>query len=835
MQANWIHPPKFDDDRLDYVARIIHASLLSIAALGAVTWALQSYLVPAATLRFAIIYLSVATVTMVLLGVNRSRPVFAGAVALVLIWLIVTASIATSGGVHAPARFAYFPLIIICTLAFSLRASLALLAATIAATLAMVWMETEGLLPPVAVVHTSASTSVLLCYGYLIAFVVVAAASRATWSFLERNRAAKASLQQANDSLDELVKKLNARVGQLEFVHQSAGLVSWVWDVAADRMEWFGDREALMGLASLQEFRTFQDYVSLLHPDDRENSWRNLRDCLKGLHQHYRAQERVLTADGGVRWLEVMGRRDAGADGRTVRMAGVMRDITEERQAHEAVTRSERRFRGLFDSALDGIAILSPDGSLIDANPTCCHETGFTYGELIGRPFSAFFPQGDAPEPWVQFGRIEKEGSVRSEGRVRRKDGTLIPVEIHAWRLPDGNVQAIMRDIRERKRADERFAKIFRVGPGAITLSRMSDGKYLDVNDEWHRWSGYSRGETIGRTAVEIDVWPDPAERARLVAAVRRNGSVRNFETRLRRKSGDIADIIMGVELLELDGEPHLAISIDDVTERKRAAVEIARLNTTLEARVRDRTAELEQANSDLESFSYSISHDLQAPLRRILGFAQMLERSHAGSLRGEGLRLLERVAHNARRMNALIEDLLAFFKIAKGQPAQRRLVDMHGEVANLIEELELQDRVELRDLPNAEGDPSMLRQVWQNLILNAAKFSRDADRPRVVIRGERLADGRVEYTVEDNGVGFDMTRVDKLFGVFQRLHSEREFEGTGVGLAIVQRIVGRHGGIVRAYSEPGKGARFSFTLPDAVPGKTQGEESLYPPQRVHA
>jgi PAS domain S-box-containing protein len=404
-----------------------------------------------------------------------------------------------------------------------------------------------------------------------------------------------------------------------------------------------------------------------------------------------------------------------------------------------------------------------------------------------------------------------------TERRVRRKDGKLIPVEIHAWRLPDGNVQAILRDISERKHAEDRFAKIFRVGPGSITISRMADGKYMDVNDEWHRWSGYTREETIGRTAADIRVWVEPAERERLIEAIHRNGTVRNFETRLRRKSGEVADIMLAAELLELDGALHIMISIDDVTSRKRGAAEIVRLNASLEQRVRDRTVELQEANRDLESFSFSISHDLQAPLRSILGFTQIIARSHATALDDEGRRLFARVEHNAKRMSALIEDLLAFSRIGKGRLTRHRLVDMHSQVAGLLEELDLQSKVELADLPSVDGDPSMLRQVWQNLILNALKFSRHAAAPKVHITGSRREDGRLEYSVEDNGVGFDMIHADKLFGVFQRLHSERDFEGTGVGLAVVHRIIVRHGGQIFAHSAPGQGARFTFILPESA------------------
>jgi signal transduction histidine kinase len=233
-----------------------------------------------------------------------------------------------------------------------------------------------------------------------------------------------------------------------------------------------------------------------------------------------------------------------------------------------------------------------------------------------------------------------------------------------------------------------------------------------------------------------------------------------------------------------------------------------------LEARVQSRTAELEASNKELESFSYSVSHDLRAPLRAVDGYARMLEEDHGARLDGEGRRLLAVVREASMRMGQLIDDLLAFSRLGRQEPSRRPL-DMTALAREVLAELNSGARahVELSALPAASADPALLKQVWSNLVSNALKYSGKRQDPRIEVGG-RDAPGESVYWVRDNGVGFDMRYADKLFGVFQRLHRADEFPGTGVGLAIVQRVVARHGGRVWAESKPGEGACFYFSLP---------------------
>ena len=310
-----------------------------------------------------------------------------------------------------------------------------------------------------------------------------------------------------------------------------------------------------------------------------------------------------------------------------------------------------------------------------------------------------------------------------------------------------------------------------------------------------------------------------PDDLARVDAEFRKSsehGAELDFECRIFWPDRSLHWIAVHGRIFETrDGDRSRMLgTIADITERKEAEQAISKLNRELMAR----TTELQASNQDLESFSYSVSHDLRAPLRHIDGYARMLSEDAADHLAPESRRYLDTIIASARRMGMLIDDLLTFSRLGR-KPLTMQNIDMNDLVTEVLNDIEF-DRsgntthIALAPLPAANGDPALLRQVWVNLLSNAIKYSAPkGSEARIEIGGVSNAEG-VHYWVKDNGVGFEMKYADKLFGVFQRMHPQDQFEGTGVGLAIVHRIIARHGGRVSATAEKNKGASFSFDLP---------------------
>ena len=368
----------------------------------------------------------------------------------------------------------------------------------------------------------------------------------------------------------------------------------------------------------------------------------------------------------------------------------------------------------------------------------------------------------------------------------------------------------IYTDITENRRAQEERNRYFEMARDLICVAGF-DGYYKSLNPAWEQTLGYPIQEIVGTRFIDL-VHPDdrPATQA-AAEKLMTGGDLTYFGNRCRCRDGSYRWVEWNARSDKLRGL--IYATARDVTEQRQAKAEIDRLNADLQ----QRAVQLEAANRELEAFSYSVSHDLRAPLRHIDGFMDLLAKHSGERLDERGQRYLKIISDAARQMGNLIDDLLVFSRMGRAE-MRRQAVDLNAMVEQVIGNLqpELAGRNvkwKIARLPGVEADASLLRQVWVNLIGNAVKYTRTRDPAEIEIGFYEEQSGAPVFFVRDNGVGFDMQYVDKLFGVFQRLHRADEFEGTGIGLANVRRIVSRHGGRTWAEGAVDKGATFYYTL----------------------
>lgn len=381
----------------------------------------------------------------------------------------------------------------------------------------------------------------------------------------------------------------------------------------------------------------------------------------------------------------------------------------------------------------------------------------------------------------------------------------------------------------------ERYNRLlFEMSPIGLVLSRP-DGSIVDINAAYARILGREVEEAKALNIAAITA-PEYAEQDRQRhSSLAATGHYEPCEKEYFHKDGHRVPVRLQGVLFEKNDEPHVWSSVEDISEQKAARDAILKLNESLERRVAERTKQLTEANKELEAFSYSVSHDLRAPLRGIDGFSQVLLKRYAEKLDDTGRDYLGRMRRASQRMGELIDDLLNLSRVTRS-PLRRQEVNLSLLATNLVQDLqratpERRVSVKVQQDISVFGDPGLLRVVLDNLLGNAWKFTRHTAEARIEF-GCQEKDGELVYFVRDNGAGYDSAYAKKLFQVFQRLHSDSEFEGTGIGLATVSRIIQRHHGAVHGEGETGSGATFYFTLPQRIEGRddeTDTEQAQIP------
>jgi len=528
-------------------------------------------------------------------------------------------------------------------------------------------------------------------------------------------------------------------------------------------------------------------------------------------------------------WLENSVYPVIDSKGQVTKLAIFSRDITERKRSEELLKQAEEKYRSIFENAVEGIFRNTPEGRMIVANPALAKMLGYSSPEELADMMTDVQNQvyaDPACRPRI-IQILERDGvALGFDCEFQRKDGSTIWVTLNVRAVRDRQGRPIYYDgtvenITERKQAEEalraseeKFRRFFETMPEYAYIV-SPNGRIVDINPAALQALGYERDEVIGKPLTMIYA-PESMPRMRdLYARWKESGAIRDEEIVIQTKQLEKRTVILNVSTARhADGTIlHSASVQTDITERKGAEEEIRKLNEELNRRI----MELAAVNTELESFTYSISHDLKTPLIAVEGLSRILLDRYGGQLDGKGQKLLGVIIASAIQVKELAEDLLALFTVGR-QEIRYSVIDMKKMVGDVFEQLKAAHqgrRLELllKPTPAASGDRNMIRQVVLNLLGNSIKFSRVRAVARVEFGGWTEQDGTVFY-VRDNGVGFPMEHKERLFEVFKRLHLSEEFEGTGIGLATVKRIVQRHGGQVWAEGKVNEGATFYFSLP---------------------
>lgn len=653
-----------------------------------------------------------------------------------------------------------------------------------------------------------------------------------------------------------------------QFALEGQGDGVWDWHLETNKVFYSQQWKALLGYDDDEIGDSLGECVSRIHPEDIDRVNADLSRHFQGETPVYQNEHRVCCKDGLYKWTLNRGKVIAwSADGKPLRVIGTLSDITERKEAEVRLKESEERYRSVYEQAVAGFANADAQGRFLSVNPHFCELLGYSAEELLRKTVAEItHPEDrDRIRPAITALFADKLPNFLQEKRYLRKDGSYFWSSTGVSLVRDGDGKpkhtlAVIRDISDRKRAEaalqnlvtgtaattgqDFFAALVKhiaialAVPYAIVTQRVGDR--LQALAFWSKGSlqptfAFHPAKTpCERTLAEgyfycvdslqqwfpgdIDLAQMQAESYLGVALNSQGGDAIGDLCILDQKP--IQDSQRAGQILTV-----FAARASAELERQRASIALETLNQELEAKVEARTAalktreiQLQASNQELEAFAYSVSHDLRAPLRAINGFSKIILEDYGQRFDGEAADYFDRICYNVTRMEQLINDLLSLSRVARAEICRNpvNLTTLAQEIIGELSAAEPARNVEIIIAPNliVSADRALMRVVLNNLLQNAWKFTSHHSEARIEF-GAKVIEGTPAYFVSDDGAGFNMAYVEKLFGAFQRLHGNHEFAGTGIGLATVQRIIHRHGGSIWAEGALEKGATFYFTLPD--------------------
>jgi PAS domain S-box-containing protein len=581
-----------------------------------------------------------------------------------------------------------------------------------------------------------------------------------------------------------------------------------------------------------------KNWKDITHPDHVELNQKNLETIISGEKSSMRWEKRYIHKNGNIVWVDISTVLQRDEENKPLYFITTIQDITERINAAESLQESEERYRNLITNLEAGIVVHAPNTSILMCNQRASELLGLSEDQMKGKiandPYWHFVNENNIPlklEDYPVNQIIASHQPLKNIvlGVVHSKTQDTIWLTVNGFSVfdPNGELEEVLVsfiDITKRKQAEakevlayNRLRKFIDSNIIGVVIA-SPNGAIIETNDYYLNLIGYSREEfelgLVDWKTITPPEWLPADEKA--ILELREKETCAPYEKEYQLRNGERISVLLADALLP-GPEEQIAAFVLDNTDRKRTEKEIQRLNETLENRVIERTAQLDAVNKELESFSYSVSHDLRAPLRHISGFADMLSKEINDSNSEKAQRYLNTIGDSARKMGILIDDLLSFSRTGRAE-LKKTTISMNQVIEDVLKQVKtsVSERIvnwEISTLPEVYGDYNLLYLVWVNLIDNALKYTRKQVNAVIQINCRKENEEYI-FSISDNGAGFDMKYAQKLFGVFQRLHSSAEFEGTGIGLANVRRIILRHGGRTWAEAELGKGATFYFSLP---------------------